>query len=116
MKHQHFVGGIALSALLFSVPVRAQSTFPDVPDNHWAAAAVRKLAQAGIVEGFPNAPASRAASDNNAAKVALLDKPIKAAPLKNAPQKKRVAAIKKAAANTKKARAAKPQKVAKRAT
>lgn len=62
MKHFCFVGSVALSALLFSVPVRAQSTFPDVPDNHWAAAAVKKLAEAGIVEGFSNAPTPRAAS------------------------------------------------------
>ena len=61
MKHFYFVGSVALSALLFSVPVQAQSTFPDVPDNHWAAAAVKKLAEAGIVEGFPSSSKSRAA-------------------------------------------------------
>lgn len=48
---------ILLAASLALAPLassaRAQSTFPDVPDNHWAAKAVQKLAEAGIIEGFP---------------------------------------------------------------
>ncbi len=40
-------------------PVRAQSSFPDVPADHWAAAAVRQLKEAGIVVGYPPAPAPR---------------------------------------------------------
>lgn len=31
--------------------------FPDVPRDHWAFAAVQRLAGAGILEGFPSAPA-----------------------------------------------------------
>ncbi|MBW3636813.1 MAG: BON domain-containing protein [Armatimonadetes bacterium] len=43
---------------LLAVPVGAQTTterpfFSDVPRDHWAFAAVQKLAGAGIVEGFP---------------------------------------------------------------
>ena len=30
--------------------------FPDVPRNHWAFAAVQRLAVAGIVEGYPAPP------------------------------------------------------------
>lgn len=70
MKHKHLVASVVLSAL-FSIPVQAQSTFPDVPDNHWAAAAVKKLAEAGIVEGFPNAPEERAAANIGLEKIAL---------------------------------------------
>jgi hypothetical protein len=42
-------------------PARAQSSFPDVPADHWAAAAVQKLKETGIVVGYPpGAPAQRA--------------------------------------------------------
>ena len=49
---------ILLAATLALAPLattaRAQSTFPDVPDDHWAAKAVGKLAEAGIIEGYPS--------------------------------------------------------------
>jgi molybdopterin-guanine dinucleotide biosynthesis protein len=45
----------------FFCAAHAQSTFGDVPDNHWAAAAVKRLAEAGIIEGFPAAPAAKIA-------------------------------------------------------
>jgi hypothetical protein len=45
------IAGFALA--LTASASQAQSTFPDVPDNHWAAAAVKRLAEAGIVEGKP---------------------------------------------------------------
>ncbi len=48
-----------LSGGFFSC-AHAQSTFGDVPDNHWAASAVKRLAEAGIIEGFPAAPAPAA--------------------------------------------------------
>src|SRR5690625_2871875 len=32
----------------------AQSSFPDVPDNHWAGGAVDRIADLGIVIGFPD--------------------------------------------------------------
>jgi len=34
---------------------QADQPFADVPNNHWAAAAIRELAQAGIIEGRPGA-------------------------------------------------------------
>ena len=44
-----------------ALPARAQSSFPDVPADHWAAAAVSKLKEAGIVVGYPpGTPAQRA--------------------------------------------------------
>ncbi|HVF85850.1 MAG TPA: S-layer homology domain-containing protein [Abditibacteriaceae bacterium] len=43
----------AAIALLSARPSVAQSTFRDVPDNHWAAEAVKRLAEAGIIEGRP---------------------------------------------------------------
>ena len=43
-------------ALSVASVAHAQSTFPDVPDNHWAATAVKKLAELGIIEGFPAPP------------------------------------------------------------
>ncbi len=43
-----------VSLLIISmVPARAQSTFTDVPRNHWAFEAVQKLADDGIVVGVP---------------------------------------------------------------
>jgi IS4 transposase len=45
------IAGLALVAT--TCASQAQSTFSDVPDNHWAAAAVKRLAAAGIIEGFP---------------------------------------------------------------
>jgi len=45
---------LAIAAMAVSVSsARAQSTFRDVPDNHWAAAAVKRLADAGIIIGRP---------------------------------------------------------------
>ena len=48
-----FQSTLLAASLLIGSSAHAQSTFPDVPDNHWAAAAVKTLAEAGIVEGFP---------------------------------------------------------------
>jgi hypothetical protein len=65
MKKNLLVAAFAVSSVLASASIsRAQSTFPDVPDNHWAAQAVKKLAAAGIIEGFPanQKAASRTAS------------------------------------------------------
>jgi len=38
-------------------PVSDTPYFPDVPRNHWAFAAVQRLAGAGILEGYPAPPA-----------------------------------------------------------
>ncbi|MFG0252111.1 MAG: S-layer homology domain-containing protein, partial [Phycisphaerales bacterium JB038] len=46
-----------LVALLAAVTVGgafAQSSFPDVPENHWAGGAVDRIADLGIVIGFPD--------------------------------------------------------------
>ena len=42
------------------IPARAQSTFTDVPRNHWAFEAVQKLADDGIVVGVPETSPDRA--------------------------------------------------------
>ena len=54
------MGAAALTALvlLAAPPVRAQSTFPDVPDDHWAAAAVKRVVEAGIMTGYPQGASS----------------------------------------------------------
>lgn len=56
---------IAAATIFLPSLAQAQSTFSDVPDNHWAAAAVKKLAEAGVVEGRPG-------SANRAQQVASL--------------------------------------------
>ena len=75
---------ILLAATLALAPLastaRAQSTFPDVPDDHWAAKAVGKLAEVGIIEGYPNtrervgAPRPVASAPQATAKVATAPK------------------------------------------
>jgi osmotically-inducible protein OsmY len=54
MMNRCTLTAIVTAALLIagSGAAHAQSTFSDVPDNHWAAAAVETLAQAGIIEGY----------------------------------------------------------------
>ena len=53
--------GVLLAALLITsaVPLLAQATtatpFADIPATHWAAQAVRDLAEAGVLEGVPGA-------------------------------------------------------------
>jgi len=39
-------------------PTTEVAYFPDVPRNHWAFAAVQRLAGAGILEGYPAPPAT----------------------------------------------------------
>jgi len=46
------LGGFA--ALTLTLPVAAAPLFPDVPDAHWAADAVRALAARGLLEGYPD--------------------------------------------------------------
>ncbi|HEX8237069.1 MAG TPA: S-layer homology domain-containing protein [Abditibacteriaceae bacterium] len=80
LQRKNFILGSALAltscvALSSAAPARAQSVFSDVPDNHWAAAAVKRLAEAGIIEGRSGTPqaSSRQASalQSNAAQAAL---------------------------------------------
>ena len=40
--------------VLVSLPGLAAETFKDVPKDHWAAESVQKLADAGIVTGYPD--------------------------------------------------------------
>lgn len=60
------VGG-AIAPLVNPAPVLAQTTFPDVPSNYWAAGFIQALAQRGIIVGFaedgtfrPEEPVTRA--------------------------------------------------------
>lgn len=64
MRTAFFVAATATIASTFvaSVGARAQvGGFPDVPKNHWASDPVQKLAQAGILTGYPEGqkPASK---------------------------------------------------------
>src|SRR5690554_4658415 len=45
---------ISLVAFAFVGGAFAQSSFPDVPENHWAGGAVDRIADLGIVIGFPD--------------------------------------------------------------
>lgn len=45
---------ITLLAALFVGGAFAQSAFPDIPENHWAADAVDRISDLGIVIGFPD--------------------------------------------------------------
>lgn len=49
-------GAIALiTTAILTLPVSAQTTeFPDVPADHWAAAAVKEVVAKGIMKGFPD--------------------------------------------------------------
>ena len=54
-------------------PEAATGFFPDVPRDHWAFAAVQRLATTGIIEGYPGQPApvaSAAKTDESKTKVA----------------------------------------------
>jgi hypothetical protein len=56
LHRKNFIIGSALALVTsatLSSTAQAQSVFSDVPDNHWAAAAVKRLAEAGIIEGRP---------------------------------------------------------------
>ncbi|HAH86334.1 MAG TPA: S-layer homology domain-containing protein, partial [Armatimonadetes bacterium] len=44
---------LAALVLAISIPASAQQ-FADVPTDHWAYAAVQQLAQAGIIQGYPD--------------------------------------------------------------
>jgi hypothetical protein len=49
------LGALAIGAVVAAPAAQAQgATFPDVPQNHWAYAAVQNLADKGLVKGYPN--------------------------------------------------------------
>ena len=68
----------------------APGFFPDVPRDHWAFAAVQRLAEAGIIEGYPAQPGVLAEAPTAAARVADADA---AAPQTSAPEATKVAAV-----------------------
>ncbi len=45
---------LCLLLALCAGPVMAEGVFKDVPKDHWAAESVNKLAQAGIIRGYPD--------------------------------------------------------------
>ncbi|MFA7460922.1 MAG: S-layer homology domain-containing protein, partial [Trueperaceae bacterium] len=45
---------ITLLAAVLASGAFAQSSFPDIPANHWAGDAVERIADLGIVIGFPD--------------------------------------------------------------
>ena len=65
--NRSFVAIAAFAALLSPAVARAQQTsFSDVPANHWAAASIAKLASRGIVTGYPASQASGAPKPSTA--------------------------------------------------
>ncbi len=75
--------------------------FPDVPRDHWAFAAVQRLAGAGIIEGYQTPPArlKTSVAAPAAPKVIVAKTPAKAKTV----AKTKVAAKTRVAANAKKA-------------
>jgi len=48
------LGALLILAGALAVPALAQESFTDVPAGHWAYNAVTKLAEAGLMEGYPD--------------------------------------------------------------
>jgi hypothetical protein len=48
------VSAVALLALVLAPAFAAQQPFADVPQDHWAYDAIARLAQSGVIEGFPD--------------------------------------------------------------
>ncbi len=51
MSMKLLTSAFAATILLSTSALQAQSTFADVPDNHWAAQAVKRLKDVGIIVG-----------------------------------------------------------------
>ena len=55
----------AVLSLAVVIPAIAQDNFPDVPDNHWAYEALKRMKSEGLLVGYPdglfrgNRPATR---------------------------------------------------------
>lgn len=49
-----WIFSFALLIFIFSSPVLAVSSFPDVPQTHWAYEAITAMANKGAVSGYPN--------------------------------------------------------------
>jgi len=55
MRRVGFIlGAVLILAGALAVPALAQQSFTDVPLGHWAYNAVNKLAEAGLMEGYPD--------------------------------------------------------------
>lgn len=54
MRRVGFVLGALVLLALALAPAFAQQPFSDVPQDHWAYAAIEKLAASGVIEGYPN--------------------------------------------------------------
>lgn len=48
------VGAVVLLSLALAPAFAAQQPFADVPQDHWAYDAIARLAQSGVIEGFPD--------------------------------------------------------------
>ncbi len=75
---------LTIAATVSASSARAQSTFRDVPDNHWAAAAVKRLAKAGIIIGRPAGSTSTDNTNDKVPKAAFVAPLIKSALMANA--------------------------------
>jgi len=54
MRKVGFVLGALVLLALALAPAFAEQPFSDVPQDHWAYAAIEKLAASGVIEGYPN--------------------------------------------------------------
>ena len=54
MQRVGYVLGALLILVALAVPAVAQQPFADVPQDHWAYNAVSRLAEAGLLEGYPD--------------------------------------------------------------
>ena len=54
MQRVGYVLGALLILVALAVPAAAQQPFADVPQDHWAYNAVSRLAEAGLLEGYPD--------------------------------------------------------------
>ncbi|MHB9035268.1 MAG: S-layer homology domain-containing protein [Armatimonadota bacterium] len=49
-----FLLALSIVIAFLSAPCWAEQTFKDVPDDHWAKEAVDMMAQAGVINGYPD--------------------------------------------------------------
>lgn len=51
---KRWIAAVAMVAFIAGYAVAQTTSFPDVPDNHWAAQAVARLKNIGVVTGYPD--------------------------------------------------------------
>src|SRR3990170_411757 len=54
MRQKAWLLASVLLVIVATLPVFAQGPFSDVPPDHWGYAALEKLAETGVVEGYPD--------------------------------------------------------------